>query len=123
MPLHLLRSLPPRRRGPLHHLDDVGHLRPTVVVLLFGAGKCRCAGSALHAHLQCRSSPCSARPAVQAERRHFALSCLDHRITELFYWFAVFNTFLGVVFGGSLFQQLGAIIKNPGEQAGAPRRG
>lgn len=38
---------------------------------------------------------------------------LDSRITALFYWFAFFNTFLGAVLGGSLFQQLGTILSNP----------
>lgn len=50
----------------------------------------------------------------QSECRHLALSDLDRRITMLFFIFNVVNTFMGSVFGGGIFQQLGTMMEHPG---------
>ncbi|PRW44348.1 pyruvate decarboxylase 4 [Chlorella sorokiniana] len=52
--------------------------------------------------------------ASQSERRHAALSDLDRRITVLFFNFDLFNTFLGSVLGGAIFQQIGNMVDTPG---------
>lgn len=54
---------------------------------------------------------------VQSEARHLALSDLDHRVVILFFCFDIFNTFLGSVLGGAVFQQIGSLTKEPGAAA------
>ena len=55
------------------------------------------------------------RPGMQSESRWPSLSGLDRRICELFFFWDVFNVFLGAMFGGAIFSQLGASIKDPGD--------
>ena len=43
-----------------------------------------------------------------------SLSALDRRIATLFVFWDVFNVFLGGMFAGSAFSQLGVIINKPG---------
>ena len=52
---------------------------------------------------------------AQAERRHVSLSALDHRVTRLFYVFDIVNSFFGTVLGGTVFSQIGAALKTPGD--------
>lgn len=52
--------------------------------------------------------------AGQSEKRHLALTDLDRRILVLFFCFNVYNTFLGSVLGGAIFQQMGSLINEPG---------
>ena len=51
----------------------------------------------------------------QIESKWPSLSQLDRRICELFFFWDVFNVFLGAMFGGAIFSQLGTSIKDPGE--------
>lgn len=51
---------------------------------------------------------------VQIESKWPSLSQLDRRICELFFFWDVFNVFLGAMFGGAIFSQLGTSIKDPG---------
>lgn len=51
---------------------------------------------------------------AQSELRHLALCDLDRRILVLFFCFNVSNTFLGSVLGGAVFQQIGAMVEEPG---------
>lgn len=61
-------------------------------------------------------------PLPQSELRHLALCDLDRRILVLFFCFNVSNTFLGSVLGGAVFQQIGAMVEEPGGgDAGAAR--
>ncbi|KAL3131896.1 hypothetical protein ABBQ38_007601 [Trebouxia sp. C0009 RCD-2024] len=47
------------------------------------------------------------------ESRWPSLSALDRRICELFFYWDVFNVFLGAMFGGAIFSQLKASITDP----------
>ncbi len=40
---------------------------------------------------------------------------MDRRICELFFFWSVFNVFLGAMFGGAIFSQLAQSIKDPGD--------
>ena len=42
-----------------------------------------------------------------------SLSSLDRRIGLIFFVWDIFNVFLGAMLGGSIFSQLGVLIKNP----------
>ncbi|KAL0050237.1 hypothetical protein WJX82_006955 [Trebouxia sp. C0006] len=42
-----------------------------------------------------------------------SLSQMDRRICELFFFWSVFNVFLGAMFGGAIFSQLAQSIKDP----------
>lgn len=46
-----------------------------------------------------------------------SLSTLDRRIGTIFFVWDIFNVFLGAMLGGSIFSQLGTLIKNPGSIA------
>lgn len=48
-----------------------------------------------------------------------SLSSLDRRIGLIFFIWDVFNVFLGAMLGGSIFSQLGVLIKDPGSIAKA----
>lgn len=52
---------------------------------------------------------------MQIESRWPSLSALDRRICELFFYWDVFNVFLGAMFGGAIFSQLKASITDPGD--------
>ena len=52
--------------------------------------------------------------ALQCEGQHISLSALDRRISTLFFFWDVFNVFLGAMFGGAIFSQLGNWLKDPG---------
>ncbi|PRW05771.1 ERD4-related membrane [Chlorella sorokiniana] len=52
---------------------------------------------------------------AQSERRHASLSALDRRITVLFYCFSAVNTFLGNVAGSTIIQNIGSMLKQPGQ--------
>jgi len=52
---------------------------------------------------------------MQIESKWPSLSQLDRRICELFFFWDVFNVFLGAMFGGAIFSQLGSSIKDPGQ--------
>ncbi|KAK9817083.1 hypothetical protein WJX72_009273 [[Myrmecia] bisecta] len=54
---------------------------------------------------------------AQIEGQWVSLSALDRRICSLFFYWAVFNVFLGAMLGGSAFSELGIWINNP---AGIP---
>jgi len=41
---------------------------------------------------------------------------MDRRICELFFFWSVFNVFLGAMFGGAIFSQLAQSIKDPGNE-------
>ncbi len=41
---------------------------------------------------------------------------MDRRICELFFFWSVFNVFLGAMFGGAIFSQLAESIKDPGNK-------
>lgn len=51
--------------------------------------------------------------AAQAEGQHFSLSGLDRRCCSLFYYWDVFNVFLGAMLGGSVIAELPTYIQNP----------
>ncbi len=51
---------------------------------------------------------------LQSEGQHISLSALDRRISTLFFFWDVFNVFLGAMFGGAIFSQLGNWLKDPG---------
>jgi hypothetical protein len=51
--------------------------------------------------------------AAQAEGQHFSLSSLDRRCCSLFYYWDVFNVFLGAMLGGSLIADLPTYIQHP----------
>ncbi|KAI3425260.1 hypothetical protein D9Q98_009028 [Chlorella vulgaris] len=51
---------------------------------------------------------------AQSERRHLALSDLDHRITILFFSFNLANTFTGSILGGAVFGSIGNMVNQPG---------
>lgn len=44
-------------------------------------------------------------------------STLDRRIGTIFFVWDIFNVFLGAMLGGSIFSQLGTLIKSPGSIA------
>ena len=58
----------------------------------------------------------SSSQSVSFEAWHLqvSLSALDRRIATLFVFWDVFNVFLGGMFAGSAFSQLGVIINKPG---------
>lgn len=47
----------------------------------------------------------------------YSLSQLDRRIGVYFFVWDIFNVLLGAMLGGSIFSQLGTVIKNPGSIA------
>ena len=51
--------------------------------------------------------------AAQAEGQHFSLSSLDRRCCSLFYYWDVFNVFLGAMLGGSVIADLPTYIQHP----------
>jgi hypothetical protein len=51
--------------------------------------------------------------AAQAEGRCFSLSQLDRRCAELFFYWDVFNVFLGAMLGGSVLSELPQYVNNP----------
>lgn len=51
--------------------------------------------------------------AAQAEGQHFSLSSLDRRCCSLFYYWDVFNVFLGAMLGGSVIAELPTYIQRP----------
>lgn len=51
--------------------------------------------------------------AAQAEGRCFSLSQLDRRCAELFFYWDVFNVFLGAMLGGSILSELPQYVDNP----------
>ena len=53
---------------------------------------------------------------MQIESKWPSLSQMDRRICELFFFWSVFNVFLGAMFGGAIFSQLAESIKDPGNK-------
>jgi hypothetical protein len=53
--------------------------------------------------------------AAQAEGQYFSLSKLDLRCASLFYYWDVFNVFLGAMLGGSVLAELPTFIQNPSQ--------
>ena len=51
--------------------------------------------------------------AAQAEGQYFSLSSLDRRCCSLFYYWDVFNVFLGAMLGGSVIAELPTYIQQP----------
>jgi len=51
--------------------------------------------------------------AAQAEGRCFSLSQLDRRCADLFFYWDVFNVFLGAMLGGSILSELPQYVDNP----------
>jgi hypothetical protein len=70
------------------------------------------AASAAHAQFACL--PACLPACLQSERRHLALSDLDHRITILFFSFNLANTFTGSILGGAVFGSIGNMVNQPG---------
>ena len=51
--------------------------------------------------------------AAQMEGQHVSLSALDRRCADLFYYWDVFNIFLGAMFGGTILAELKTFLSNP----------
>lgn len=52
---------------------------------------------------------------AQAEGCHFSLSALDRRCADLFFYWDVFNVFLGAMLGGSLISELSTFLNDPSQ--------
>ncbi|KAG2454279.1 hypothetical protein HYH02_001310 [Chlamydomonas schloesseri] len=46
-------------------------------------------------------------------RKRKSLSAQDREMQAWFFWYSLFNTFLGAVLGGGVFSQIGVYLKNP----------
>lgn len=53
--------------------------------------------------------------AAQAEGQYFSLSKLDRRCADLFFYWDVFNVFLGAMLGGSVLSELSNYVNNPSQ--------
>ncbi|PSC69350.1 ERD4-related membrane [Micractinium conductrix] len=51
--------------------------------------------------------------AAQMEGQHVTLSALDRRCADLFFYWDVFNIFLGALFGGTVLAELKTFLSNP----------
>jgi hypothetical protein len=51
--------------------------------------------------------------AAQMEGQHVSLSALDRRCANLFFYWDVFNIFLGALFGGTVLAELRTFLENP----------
>ncbi|KAI3425049.1 hypothetical protein D9Q98_008427 [Chlorella vulgaris] len=51
--------------------------------------------------------------AAQMEGQHVSLSALDRRCAHLFFYWDVFNVFLGALFGGTVLAELSTFLQNP----------
>jgi len=53
--------------------------------------------------------------AAQVEGQYFSLSKLDRRCADLFFYWDVFNVFLGAMLGGSVLSELSNYVNNPSQ--------
>ena len=51
--------------------------------------------------------------AAQIEGQHVSLSALDRRCAHLFFYWDVFNIFLGALFGGTVLAELKTFLQDP----------
>lgn len=51
--------------------------------------------------------------AAQMEGQHVSLSALDRRCADLFFYWDVFNVFLGALFGGTVLAELKTFLQDP----------